>query len=413
MRRLVPMLALAMLAGVFVSLSTPQQKAEAAVEDNVNATYNMQGGGTKWSTDIPQIINRGNTVISLQEVGPLPPGVRVWTSPPLGATTQWAGWRVQQYQWRPLGQRRDWNVYFIRTDLGGAAGLTGGRVNIAILSRDAATQVHVVRPSASFWDSRGIPTARPALGITVGNTLYFSVHAQASGGNDGAGMIQNIAAVAGNRLWAAMGDWNREPGNLATVRGQHKYTVGGATHQGGRELDYMVSNERIAAYRGWTRGYGSDHFSVEFRRLAANAEVELLNQHDDFRHMMFSNTVSGTRLVSGDKNNSSYSGMKFRPAGNGLYSIVEYGSNKCWSDNAGGIILWPCNGKPDQLFDMRFWDDTGQLSIRPSNRTTCVGDDTVRGWGSEIITTARCNGGETRINFRFDQDPGGNPAVVF
>ncbi|MGW7167596.1 hypothetical protein ACWGH3_20270 [Streptomyces sp. NPDC054884] len=47
------------------------------------------------------------------------------------------------------------------------------------------------------------------------------------------------------------------------------------------------------------------------------------------------------------------------------------------------------------------------------NRSTCVGDDPVFGWGTEILTTVSCNKGETRLNFRFDEDPGGNPAVVF
>ncbi|MFE4755026.1 hypothetical protein ACFRIB_32980 [Streptomyces mirabilis] len=411
MRHLVPALVLALLAGLSVSLSSPAQHAEAAVEDHTNATYNMQGGGSKWTTDVSQIARRGFNVIALQEVGSQPPGRLTWTSGYLGGSSNWNGWRVQEYRWRPLGQSSDWYIYFVRTDFSGAAGANGGRVNIAILSRDHPSQVHIARPA--FYGNNGLPTSRPALGITLGNTLYFSVHAVSPSGNDGARLVENIAAIAGQRTWAAMGDWNRNPDNLSIRRGWHKYTAGGATHQGGNELDYMVSNERIAAYRGWTRGYGSDHWSVEFRRLAANAEVELLNTHDGFRHITFANTVNGTRLISGATNPDTYSGMEFRPAGNNLYSIVESYSGKCWSDNSGGIILWPCNGAGDQLFDMRYWNDTGQIQIKPKNRTTCVGDDTDSGWGSELLTTLSCSGGQTRINFRFDEDPGGNPAVVF
>ncbi|MFF6804443.1 endonuclease/exonuclease/phosphatase family protein [Streptomyces sp. NPDC012616] len=410
MRRLVPVLALAMLAGLFTSLGMPQ-RADAAVEDHVNATYNMQGGGAKWTTDIPQIINRGANVIALQEVGARPPGDLMWTSDYMGGAQNWHGWRVQGFRWRPLGQNRDWYIFYIRTDFSGAVGAFGGRVNIAILTRDYPSQLHVARPA--FWDNRGLPTSRPALGITLGNTLYFSVHALSSGGNDGARLVENIAAIAGARIWAAMGDWNRSPDTLAIRRGWHRYTVGGPTHQAGGELDYMVSNERIVAYRGWTRGYGSDHFSVEFRRLAANAEVELLNTHDGFRHLTFQNSITGTRLISGPTNPDTYSGMEFRPAGSGMYTIVEGSTGKCWRDYAGGIVLTPCNGNSDQRFDMRYWDDTGQLVIKPMNRSTCVGDDPSFGWGSEILTTVSCNKGETRLNFRFDEDPGGNPAVVF
>ncbi|MGI5460964.1 endonuclease/exonuclease/phosphatase family protein [Streptomyces sp. CA-249302] len=406
------MLVLSLLAGLFISLSAPQQRAEAAVEDHTNATYNMQGGGNKWTTDIPQILRRGFNVVSLQEVGPRPPGTLTWTSNYLGGTANWNGWRVQEYQWRPLGQSRNWYIYYIRTDFSGVAGANGGRVNLAILTRDHPSQVHVARPA--FYGNNGLPTSRPALGITLGNTLYFSVHALATGGSDGAQLVENMAALAGNqRTWAAMGDWNRRPRDLSIRRGWHKYTVGGPTHQSGNELDYMVSNERINSYRGWARGYGSDHWSVEFRKLAANAEVELLNTHDNDRHMTFQNSVSGTRLVSGPQNGDTYSGFEFQPAGSGLYRIVSNGTGKCWSDNAGGIILWPCNTAGDQLFDLNYWSDTGQIQIRPKNRTTCVGDDSDFGWGSEIITTANCHGGETRLDFRFDEDPGGNPAVVF
>ncbi|MER6562691.1 hypothetical protein ABT300_34165 [Streptomyces sp. NPDC001027] len=406
-----PVLALGMLAGLFMSLSAPPQHAEAAVQDHINATYNMQGGGGKWTTDIPQIARRNN-VIALQEVGPRPPGQLTWTSGYLQGSNQWNGWRVQQYRWRPLGQSRDWYIYFVRTDFSGQAGANGGRVNIAILTRDQPSAVHIARPG--IYNRNGLPASRPALGITLGNTLYFSLHALSPGGNDGAQLVENIAAIAGNqRTWAAMGDFNREPGNLQIRRGWHKYTVGGATHQGGHELDYMVSNERIPAYRGWSRGYGSDHWSVEFRPLAANADVDLLNTHDGFRHLTFASTINGTRLISGDGNITSLSSMQFRPAGNGLYSIFASGTGKCWSDSGGAIIQWTCNGRPDQLFDLRYWGDTGQIQIRPSTRNTCVGDDNDDGWGSLILTTVSCNAGETRLNHHYDQDPGGHPLVVF
>ncbi|MFE9438218.1 hypothetical protein ACFYO2_04245 [Streptomyces sp. NPDC006602] len=51
---------------------------------------------------------------------------------------------------------------------------------------------------------------------------------------------------------------------------------------------------------------------------------------------------------------------------------------------------------------------------RRPNRTTCLGDDTHFGWGTEIVTTMSCNKREPRFNFRFDNDPGPNaPLVAF
>ncbi|MFJ3779933.1 hypothetical protein ACIPX0_50580 [Streptomyces sp. NPDC090075] len=50
----------------------------------------------------------------------------------------------------------------------------------------------------------------------------------------------------------------------------------------------------------------------------------------------------------------------------------------------------------------------------PANRSTCLGDDTDFGWGTEIVTTMSCSRGEARFNFRFDNEPGPNaPLVVF
>ncbi|MGQ4358392.1 hypothetical protein [Streptomyces sp. SAS_272] len=408
MKFLLPMLAVAMLAGMLVTLATPEP-ASAAVEDYRPATYNMQGGGNKWTTDIPQILNNGYNVVSLQETGPRPPGSAVleWTSRYLSDNNQWAGWRVQRWRWRPQGQSHDWHIYWVRTDFSNSS-----RVNIAILTDQAVNQVHIARPA--FYGNNGLPTSRPALGITAGNTLFFSVHALASGGGDGAGLLQSISAIAGNRIWAAMGDWNREPRNLTTRPGWHRYITGAATHQGGRELDYMVSNERIAGYGGVARGFGSDHFAVMFRRLAANADVYLRNAHDGNRYLEVGDWI-GNSVTNGhpypDRNaNESF---KFVPRGNGLYNITT-SRGFCLDANFGDLRQYGCDGSLDQMFDMDYWNDSGQLKIKSVKRGTCIGDDARYGYGSGFLTTMACNKGEARFNFRFDRDPGPNaPIVVF
>lgn len=418
MRLLVPLLAVAMLAGLLVSLTTPQ-RASAAVGDYRPATYNMQGGGgaggSKWTTDITQLINAGYNVIALQEAGPRPPisaGNPTWTSGYMGGNQQWAGWRIQRYTWDPWPNRLNipWYIYWVRTDFG------GNRVNLAILTPFLANSVMIARPA--FWGNNGLPTSRPSLGVRLGNTLFFSVHALANGGTDGRQLVQNISALAGTRIWAAMGDWNRQPGDLALQRGRFKYTSGGPTHIGGtgtnRELDYMVSNERIAGYGGIARGFGSDHLAVGFRRLSAYTGVSLLNAHDGNRAMQFTTAVGGTFMIVGNQTAGTYGHWNFQPRGSGLYRIANTASGKCWRDSQGMIIQWDCNSDSNQLFDLNYWQDTGQLQIKPKDRNTCVGDDPSFGYGSQIVTTDSCSGGETRINFKFDYDPGPNaPLVVF
>ncbi|MEU9347690.1 hypothetical protein AB0D74_41485 [Streptomyces sp. NPDC048278] len=429
MRYLVATLALAMLACLVASFSTPQ-RASAAVEDYRPATYNMQGGmsagQSKWTTDLPQIMNAGYNVIALQEAGPQPPASArlTWTSPYLSGNDHWRGWRVYEYEWDPYPNRINppWHIYWVRTDFSGPAGVNGGRVNLAILTTFDAAEAFVARPA--FWGSNGLPTSRPALGIRLGQTLFFSVHAVSGNGagNDGPGLLNQISALAGTRIWAAMGDWNREPDDLAIRRGWHRYRTNGATHMSlvagrtvNRELDYMVSNERIAGYGGVAHGYGSDHMAVMFRRLAASAGVQLLNSHDGNRAMEFRTNVNGTYMVVGNASAAGrYGHWRFQPAGSGFYRVVNVSTGSCWRDSGGSILQWDCNTNSDELFDLNYWNDTGQLQIRAKNRNTCVGDDTQFGYGSMIVTTASCSGGETRLNFKFDYDPGPNaPLVVF
>ncbi|MFF9040612.1 RICIN domain-containing protein [Streptomyces sp. NPDC014892] len=410
MRFAAPMLVVAMLASVLVTLGTPN-RANAAVQDYQPATYNMQGGNTtganKWLTDIPQLIRAGYNVISLQEAGPQPPGTYLGQTRYMAEAENWAGWRVRQYRWQPPGQSNNWYIYFVRTDFG------GNRVNLAILTRFQADSVSIAQ--AAFYGNNGTPSSRPALGITLGNTLFFSVHAMATGGNDGAQLLRNIQAIAGFRTWAAMGDWNRGPSLLPVTRGMHRYTAGAPTHQSGGELDYMVSNSRIAGYGGVVRGMSSDHYAVGFRRLAANADVQLLNAHDGNRALQFANNIGGTFMVVGTKKAGTYGHWRFLPKPSGLYQVRNTSSGKCWRDGGDGLVTqWDCNSDNNQLFDLNYWSDTGQLKIRPTSRSTCVGDDPDFGYGSQIVTTMSCSKGEARLNFRFDRDPGPNaPLIVF
>ncbi|MEV1069584.1 hypothetical protein [Streptomyces sp. NPDC050263] len=419
-----PMLAVTMLAGLITFLAPPQP-ASAGVEDFRPVTYNMQGGNTdaasKWQTDVPQMVNAGYNIIALQEAGPRPPAASrlVWTSRYLGETNAWAGWRVQEYEWDPFPRSVNlpWHIYWLRTDFG------GNRVNLAIITPFDSPEVFLVPPA--FYGRNGLPSSRPALGIRVDQTLFFTVHAMSGNGagNDGPDLLSRIAGVAGTRQWAAMGDWNREPRNLVVRRGWHKYTAGRPTHINtnpgpntvNRELDYMVSNARITGYGGYAHGYSSDHLSVAFNRMAANADVQLLNAHDGNRAWQFATDLGQTYMVVGNTTAGKYGHFRLQPRGSGFYRIYNNTTKLCLRDGPyGSVIQSVCNNDDEELFDLRGWSDTPQIQIKLKNRNTCLGDDPAFGWGSQIITTDSCSGGETRLNFRFDYDPGpGAARVVF
>ncbi|MEU3619729.1 endonuclease/exonuclease/phosphatase family protein [Streptomyces sp. NPDC006872] len=393
------MLAFAMLAGLIATIATPQS-AWAGVGSYRPATYNMQGGGgggaNKWTTDIPRILREGYNVVALQEAGPIPPGRFNGMTPLLGEHENWSGWTVQEYVWRPPGQTTDWYIYYMRTDFG------GNRVNLAFLSHEQAHDIRCVLPIR--WGNNGLPQTRPVLGITLGNTRFYTVHAAASRNNESPELVQAIAADAHDHPWAAIGDWNMDPNVLPIVRGQHRYTTGEATQQSGGELDYMVTNERMAGYGGVRIGMASDHYAIGFRGIAAEAGVQLLNAHDDNHSVGVTSKAWGIQVLSGAA--KEYTHWVFKAMGSGFYSIYNRSTGLCWSDNAGRVIQWGCNGATDQLFKPGYWNDTGQLSLQPKGKSTCVGDDNVFGWGSQILTTRNCRGGESRWNFKFDYEPG-------
>lgn len=70
------------------------------------------------------------------------------------------------------------DLLFSRIDVG------ANRVNIAIVSRQRADKVFVIPP----------PTiaSRPILGIRIGDSVFFNVHALSRGGNDAGALITAV-----------------------------------------------------------------------------------------------------------------------------------------------------------------------------------------------------------------------------
>jgi len=413
---LAPIVALGLMASMFQVFMNPEP-ASASVTDYKPATYNMQGGYTgdqsKWTTDVIQIIRRGYNVIALQEAGSGPPPRATYQHSywGLGRTDRHMGWTVDVYDWQPGSSREfptQWRIYFMRTQTG------GDRVNLAFVTDRYVSGVDVAPPNRQFYNGQGQPTARPALGIIMGDTQFWNVHALSGNGNDGRGLVENISRRAGWRHWAAMGDWNRIPSRQDFGLGRIMYTSGQPTqHSADNELDYMVSNEEIPGYGGNTMTFSSDHNAVGFHRLMANADVQLLNLSNHGQHMGLITTSNGSHVV-----NSGYPGLEhwwLKYMGGDNYSIVNARINKCMSNYQGRLIIWDCNGAPDQLFDLHYYKGwPGHIQLRPSNdRSHCIQDDGRDGFGGDFITTANCNSGRSRFKSRSDWDPGPDAAPVF
>lgn len=234
-------------------------------------TWNIQNGASRKWTDILKM-SRDQYVLALQEAplvqpagsvathrNDLPPGVVEYRVP---AT-------------RPGGNDERY-VYL----------LADATRNLGLVTAYRAPAVYVIdsvyRPALATMD--------PASGV-----LFASIHAAAgsagngntSGGNDVGALLRRIdqfAQSSGHSFWSALGDFNREPENLGNMLPANTwyYRSGQATHTGGSEFDYMVSN--IDMEQGqWAATVGSnhdsDHWPVYFSPLqAAGKPIELIIQ---------------------------------------------------------------------------------------------------------------------------------------
>jgi GH18 family chitinase len=250
--------------------------AQAAINDRPAYTWNMQGdssdGDSKWTFVVGPMTNSpSQPVIALQEVGAGPPPSAQGTVPqvltfgngltalPAGMAAQFppdapAAQRVQHTQWRYGTGLHD--VYYLQTDRNGGL-WTGGRVNLAIVTPRGADEV-VVIPTPGGNTSNG--ALRATLGVRLGTTWYFSVHAASGGGANVPNLMTNInifinaqnnANPVDGREALVLGDFNRVPapqtGGWVAPAGMQIVAPNGPTQHSGNTLDWgvMVDPEEI------------------------------------------------------------------------------------------------------------------------------------------------------------------------
>ncbi|MGW1762206.1 hypothetical protein [Streptomyces mirabilis] len=196
---------------------------------------------------------------------------------------------------------RLYTVYFLEThvtrDAQGTLTWGGQRVNLAVVTQEHADDVRVVNnpafnPNSANDDCR----SRRALGIRLGNTIYYNIHAR------GASEYQQLLAavrrdVPAGLNYVILGDFNRNIRfqRTATARitagaaaNEYLARPNQATHLGGTELGYALVHGTPNMMARVPNGRGADHIPVEFNapgrpvppppnRLASTSPVAYVN----------------------------------------------------------------------------------------------------------------------------------------
>lgn len=340
LRRLGAVLATALMLSTF--LVTGGGTAYAANPDTHRvATWNMQVGSDRWQG--VRVLARDNSVVALQEVPNTQPAGSIYMGRING---------IDEYRW-DIG-RGDWRYLYV-------LGMDSRNVGIVTSFRPE----RVVQIRGQY---------RNALGVVrqADDVLFASLHAASGGGFDVPQLLSNTARDAtyyGVRNWAALGDFNRDPSTLPPFRlppGSYVYNTGLATHQGGSELDYMVSNvntDNWQATRGINRG--SDHWPVHFGSLRAQAEPRERTMHAQNSRrnidVFNGNDSDGTHVIQYHDNGAVNQRWRLVPGGytapdgDPLYRIVSSDSGKCLDVNRGQsssrgdyLNIWTCHGREGQ-----------------------------------------------------------------
>lgn len=258
----------------------------ANIEDFKIGTWNLQGSSasteSKWNVSVRQLISGSNPVniLMVQEAGSIPRSAR-----PTGRIVQPGGTPVEEFTW-DLGtssRPRSVFIYYAPIDVGAR------RVNLAIVSDRQADEVFVVAQ-----DRVAANVSRPALGIRIGDDVFFSLHALANGGGDASALVTAIHdrfMDMPNINWIIAGDFNREPASLLSgldtrvINNIRILSPNTATHfsasGANRTLDYAVvgntqpqgASARLPAISAIlmaasVRSYlSSDHFPVRFSKF--------------------------------------------------------------------------------------------------------------------------------------------------
>lgn len=365
-----------LIAAALLPATVTTAQGQQSVAPFKPITWNMQGGaGLKWSQQIKRFLEGWNQpaheVVTVQEAGPEQRIVDMAYNGAPSRTFQQGNLEVHEYivNFRTGDRPTVGYVYFMVTDP------QGNRVNLATVTRQAATQVHFIQGQP---DAHGGGQGRPSFGVELhrnGDTaVFWNIHALSYGEQNNINDAENQLLAIGdhmqqtlpNATWAVMGDFNRAPSLLdldyvAHNLGFHlyRYNPGRTTQQNGGELDYMVTNEALPA--GWrARAQGitqSDHYAVGFQFRAGGEKSSIrLSENPD----LCIKANSKNEAATGDCTSGQIVDFVFDE---GKIQTVDTKGNlsgNCFNIKGGGeqqeitqVILWGCNNDWNEKFDVR------------------------------------------------------------
>ncbi|MEV5240118.1 ricin-type beta-trefoil lectin domain protein [Streptomyces cinnamoneus] len=245
-------------------------------------TYNMQGSdnGLRWNGEVGPLTMH-HEVVALQESGNGPPpaahqrhgvgeSIRIPGPFPAGLPDH-----VNHTVWRYRHHTR--HVYFLQTDpqrdsTTGRDRWRGGRVNLAVVTHARADEVRIIEnPLYNRDEPRNEYRYRRALGVRIGNTVYYNVHAR---GADVAPLLRRIrAATRAGENWVMTGDFNLDIRNRTDRQARESLHLRPdeqlarphrSTHQRGGELDYAITRGTPRFNADIPAARGSDHYPVQF-----------------------------------------------------------------------------------------------------------------------------------------------------
>ncbi|MEU6370324.1 endonuclease/exonuclease/phosphatase family protein [Streptomyces sp. NPDC046931] len=295
-----------LVCGVIVTSATT---AQAAPPDSHHpATWNMNQSSSRW----PGVysLTEHHDVVALQEV-------------PLNAPSASERLRdirgIERYRWRESA-RDPYRYLFI---------LRHPSRNIGMVTRWQPSNIYEI-----------LSVYRPALAVAHrgDGVLFASVHAESPGGNDTGALLRRIAHTARvqNLRWAALGDFNRRPEAVPTLRDLPRdyriYSPGQATHANGGEYDYMISNVDTDNWQGTVGANStSDHWPVQFGSLQAGGEPVEFTMHTENNDMLVgaqSTRINAPVIQTRDDGDTSRWRL-IRVAANSRYAIMNMASRLC------------------------------------------------------------------------------------
>ncbi|MDH6144035.1 GH18 family chitinase/lysophospholipase L1-like esterase [Kitasatospora sp. GP30] len=291
-------LTLSLLLGLVQALLLPAVPASAAVSDYRVAAWNTHARTDQLAVRVPQLMQALDLkLMALQEVrDDALPGDAQQDVTVTDAFSGSGNWNIDVSRWTPVAGGTTYYLYRVQSP-------DAGNRSVAIITDTlvGADRLMVFKTAQHPEDKK--PYSFPAIGLKLGDSWYFSIHATTTPGRgkNNADLIVNDASTVvgrrGDANWAVLGDFNRLPNvnspgmpksdtekakqrplntDINWDPGEVLYATGKATYPASdSELDYGVAKNAAVGYHATmiNRKFESDHHPVVFSTDPVDARV--------------------------------------------------------------------------------------------------------------------------------------------